>query len=188
MATLFALLLVLAAEQAQVPATLISKEEHEAVLKEQIAKKVVDQPIKASDVPGGRASVAMLHRVKPEASALIHDYVTETYYIVSGSEDRDRRSPLARQAPSLTRVKAGRSRPVRASAANRKGKAGIIMIPRVRRTLRYLDGRSATVNRFERQRSRYSRASLLFPPQVVKPKTRAVRPSPRLLAFRPRRT
>ena len=34
---------------------------------------------------GGKASVARLHRVKPEASALIHDYVTETYYIVSGS-------------------------------------------------------------------------------------------------------
>ena len=27
----------------------------------------------------------MLRRVKPEASALIHDYVTETYYILSGS-------------------------------------------------------------------------------------------------------
>ena len=34
---------------------------------------------------GGKASVRELHRVKPEASALIHDYVTETYYIMSGS-------------------------------------------------------------------------------------------------------
>ena len=57
MATLFALLLTLSAEQAQVPATIITKEEHEAVLKEQIAKNVVDQPIKASDVLGGKASV-----------------------------------------------------------------------------------------------------------------------------------
>ena len=36
-------------------------------------------------VLGGKASVARLRRVKPEASALIHDYVTETYYIMSGS-------------------------------------------------------------------------------------------------------
>jgi mannose-6-phosphate isomerase-like protein (cupin superfamily) len=85
MAILFALLLTLSAEQAQVPATFIPKEEHEQVLKEQIAKNVVDQPVKASDVLGGKASVATLHRVKPEASALIHDYVTETYYIMSGT-------------------------------------------------------------------------------------------------------
>ena len=86
MLPLLALLLTLSAEQqAPVPATFISKEDHEAVLKKQIADNVVDQPIKASDVLGGKASVAMLHRVKPEASALIHDYVTETYYIMSGT-------------------------------------------------------------------------------------------------------
>jgi len=85
MMTLFALLLALSAEQAQVPATFISKEDHESVLKKQIAENVVDQPIKASEVLGGKASVAMLHREKPEVSALIHDYVTETYYILSGT-------------------------------------------------------------------------------------------------------
>jgi mannose-6-phosphate isomerase-like protein (cupin superfamily) len=85
MMLLLTLLLGLAAEQTPVPATFISKEDHEAVLKKQIAEKVVDQPIKASDVLGGKASVAMLHRVKPEASALVHDYVTETYYIMSGA-------------------------------------------------------------------------------------------------------
>ena len=65
MPTLFALLLMLSTQQAPVPATVITREDHEAVLKEQIAKKVVDQPIKATDVVGGKASVAMLHRVKP---------------------------------------------------------------------------------------------------------------------------
>ncbi len=84
MMLLLTLLLGLA-DQQPVPATFISKEEHEAVLKKQIADNVVDQPVKASDVLGGKASVATLHRVKPEASALIHDYVTETYYILSGS-------------------------------------------------------------------------------------------------------
>lgn len=83
---LLTLLLSLVAEQqTPVPATFISKEEHEAVLKKQIAENVVDQPVKLSEVLGGKASVATLHRVKPEASALIHDYVTETYYILEGS-------------------------------------------------------------------------------------------------------
>ena len=78
-------MLSLSAQQAPVPAVFISHDEHVALLKEQIATNVVDQPIKATDVPGGKASVAMLHRVKPEANALIHDHVTETYYILSGS-------------------------------------------------------------------------------------------------------
>ncbi len=83
---LLTLLLALTAEQqSPVPATFISKEDHEAVLKKQIAENVVDQPVKLSEVLGGKASVATLHRVKPEASSLVHDYVTETYYILSGS-------------------------------------------------------------------------------------------------------
>jgi mannose-6-phosphate isomerase-like protein (cupin superfamily) len=86
MTLLLTMLLALTAEQqSPVPATFISKEDHEAVLKKQIAENVVDQPVKASEVLGGKASVATLHRVKPEASALIHDYVTETYYIMQGS-------------------------------------------------------------------------------------------------------
>jgi mannose-6-phosphate isomerase-like protein (cupin superfamily) len=87
MTTLLVLLtLSLPAEQAAPQAgVFISRDDHEAVLKKQIAGKVVDQPIRAIDVPGGKASVAMLHRVKPETNALIHDHVTETYYILSGS-------------------------------------------------------------------------------------------------------
>jgi mannose-6-phosphate isomerase-like protein (cupin superfamily) len=85
MLNILALVVSLSAEQAPVPAVYISQDEHVALLTEQIAKNVVDQPIKATNVPGGKASVAMLHRVKPEASALIHNVVTETYYILSGS-------------------------------------------------------------------------------------------------------
>ena len=73
------------APQAPVPAIFISKEEHEKVLAEQIAKNVVDQPIESGQVLGGLTSVATLHRVKAEASSLIHDTVTESYYILSGS-------------------------------------------------------------------------------------------------------
>ena len=70
MTLLLTLLLGLAAEQAQVPATFISKEDHEAVLKKQIAENVVDQPIKASEVIGGKTAVAMLHRVKPDPDTM----------------------------------------------------------------------------------------------------------------------
>ena len=132
MTTLFALLMMLSAQQAPTPATFISKEEHEAILKEQTAKNVVDQPIKATDVIGGKAAVAMLRRVKPEASALIHDYVTETYYILSGSGTMVTGGSLGGAKPTdLTRVNAGMSQTgTRVGGEARKVKPGdIIMIP-----------------------------------------------------------
>ena len=132
MSTLTALLLTVAIDQVPAPAVFINKEDHEAVLTEQIAKKVVDQPIKASDVLGGKASVAMLHRVKPEASALIHDHVTETYYIVSGSGTIVTGGSLGGAKPTdLTRVNAGMSQMgTRIGGDSRRVKPGdIIMIP-----------------------------------------------------------
>ena len=134
MPTASALLIVLTlgAEQAQVPAVYVTKEEHEAVLKEQVAKNVVDQPIKAADVLGGKASVAMLHRSKPEASALIHDHVTETYYILSGSGTFVTGGSLGGAKPTdLTRFNAGMSQMgTRIGGDARRVKPGdIIMIP-----------------------------------------------------------
>ena len=132
MLSILALLISLSADQAAAPATHISKEEHEAVLKEQIAKNVVDQPIKAGEVLGGKASVAMLHRTKPEASALIHDRVTETYYIVSGSGTIVTGGTLGNPKPTdLSRVNAGMSQTgTRQGGESRKVKPGdIVMIP-----------------------------------------------------------
>jgi mannose-6-phosphate isomerase-like protein (cupin superfamily) len=127
-----ALLLLLTVEQQPAPAVYISREEHETVLKEQIPKNVVDQPIKAADVLGGKASVAMLHRTKPEANALIHDHVTETYYILSGSGTLVTGGSLGGAKPTdLTRVNAGMSQTgTRVGGDARKVKPGdIIMIP-----------------------------------------------------------
>ena len=132
MTIILALLLSLSSEQAQVPAVHISKEEHEAVLKEQIPKNVIDQPIKAADVLGGKASVAMLHRVKPEASALIHDHVTETYYILSGSGTIVTGGRLGDAKPTdLTRLNAGMSQTgTRIGGDSRRVKPGdIVIIP-----------------------------------------------------------
>jgi hypothetical protein len=84
MPTLFALLLLLAADQSPVPATFISKEDHEAVLKKQVADNVVDQPIKASDVPGGKASVAMLHRVKPGDIIIVPAGTPHNFSVLDG--------------------------------------------------------------------------------------------------------
>lgn len=129
---LLSLLLSLGAEQAPVPAVHISREDHEAVLKEQIPKNVVDQPIKAAEVLGGKASVAMLHRVKPETGALIHDHVTETYYILSGSGTLVTGGQLGNARPTdLTRVNAGMSQTgTRIGGEPRRVKPGdIIIIP-----------------------------------------------------------
>jgi mannose-6-phosphate isomerase-like protein (cupin superfamily) len=91
-----------------VPAVFISAAEAEAVLNEQIAKAVVDQPIKASTVPGGLASVAWLHRSKAEAGGLIHNTATETYYIVKGSGTLVTGGALVDAKPiDLTRLNAG---------------------------------------------------------------------------------
>jgi mannose-6-phosphate isomerase-like protein (cupin superfamily) len=132
MPLLFVLLLTLSSEQSQVPATYISKEDHEAVLQEQIAKNIVDRPIKASDVIGGKASVARLRRVKPEASALIHDYVTETYYIMSGSGTFVTGGSLGGAKPTdLSNVNAGMSQTgARIGGEARRVKPGdIIIVP-----------------------------------------------------------
>jgi mannose-6-phosphate isomerase-like protein (cupin superfamily) len=134
MLSLIALLLTLAAEppQAPAPATFITKGEHEAVLKEQIPKAVVDQPIKASDVKGGKASVAMLHRVKPEANALIHNDVTETYYILSGVGTIVTGGSLGDAKPyDLTRLNAGMSQQGtrQGGESKRVGPGDIIIIP-----------------------------------------------------------
>src|SRR5262245_24446644 len=134
MLSFLALVICLSADppQAPVPATHISKTEHEAVLKESIANGTVDQPIKASDVLGGRASVAMLHRVKAETSALIHDRVTETYYILEGSGTIVTGGTLGNPTPTdLTRLNAGMSQTgTRIGGESRKvGRGDIIIIP-----------------------------------------------------------
>ncbi len=73
------------AQTPPVPAVHISPAEIATFLETAIAKSAVDQPIKSADVNGGKALVAMLHRDRAEAGALIHTRATETYYILHGS-------------------------------------------------------------------------------------------------------
>lgn len=134
MPSLLALALSLSLDAQQPPpaAVHISKEEQEAVLKESIAKGTTDQPIKASEVLGGKASVAMLHRTQAEPSALIHDRVTETYYILEGSGTIVTGGTLGDPKPAdLTRFNAGMSHTGTRQGGEARGvKPGdIIIIP-----------------------------------------------------------
>jgi mannose-6-phosphate isomerase-like protein (cupin superfamily) len=124
--------LSLAAQAQAAPATHIAREDHQAALEKQIAKGVIDQPITVSEVLGGRASVAMLHRTQPETSALVHDRVTETYYILAGSGTLVTGGALRDAKPTdLSRVNAGMSQTgTRLGGLGRKLKPGdIVVIP-----------------------------------------------------------
>ena len=97
------------------PGTFVTAEEHGATLKQSVANNTVDTLVKSADIPGGKASVAVLYRTKPEASALIHERATEVYQILEGSghpRDSGGRLRKARQRPDRDAGSPGRSEPV----------------------------------------------------------------------------
>jgi mannose-6-phosphate isomerase-like protein (cupin superfamily) len=133
---LFSLLIGLAmAQAAQPPAsgTIVTAGEIAATLKQSIANNVVDQPIKAADVPGGhKASVALLRRTKAETSALIHNRVTEIYQIVEGAGTIVTGGSLENATPTdLTRVNAGPSQTGthKGGESRRVGPKDVIIVP-----------------------------------------------------------
>ena len=136
MITLLAFALALALAEQQPPAasgTYISADEIAATLKQSIANNVVDQPIKATEVPGGhKASLAMLRRTKAETNALIHDHVTEIYQIMEGSGTLITGGALEAPAKTdLTRVNAGMSQTGvhRGGASQRVKPKDVIIVP-----------------------------------------------------------
>lgn len=120
------------AQTPPVPAVFIPPAEIAAFLESAIARSAVDQPIKGADVHGGRAMVAMLHRDKAEAGALIHERVTETYYILHGSGTLVTGGSLGEAKPTdLTRLGAGPSlQGTRQGGDGRRvGPGDVIIIP-----------------------------------------------------------
>jgi mannose-6-phosphate isomerase-like protein (cupin superfamily) len=111
MLILLACILGLVAEQQATPGTIISADDIAATLKQSTANNVVDQPVKAADVPGGhKASLALLRRTKAETTALIHNRVTEIYQITTGSGTIVTGGSLENPtATDLTRLNAGPS-------------------------------------------------------------------------------
>ena len=121
-----------AAPAPPVPAVHITPAEIAAILESGIVKSAVDQPIKGVDVHGGRALVAMLHRDRAETGALIHERVTETYYILHGSGTIVTGGTLGDPKPTdLTRLGAGPSLTgARQGGESRKvGPGDVIIIP-----------------------------------------------------------
>jgi mannose-6-phosphate isomerase-like protein (cupin superfamily) len=102
---------LMAEQQAATSGTVITADEIATTLKQSIANNVVDQPVKAADVPGGhKASLALLRRTKAETSALIHNRVTEIYQITEGSGTIVTGGTLENPtATDLTRLNAGPS-------------------------------------------------------------------------------
>ncbi|MFN7976684.1 MAG: hypothetical protein U0P30_01020 [Vicinamibacterales bacterium] len=120
------------AQTPPVPAVHITPAEIARILETGIASSTVDQPIKGVDVHGGRALVAMLHRDKAEAGGLIHERVTETYYILHGSGTIVTGGTLGSPTPTdLTRLGAGPSlQGTRQGGESRRvGPGDVIIIP-----------------------------------------------------------
>ena len=116
----------------QVPAVFISPAEIAQLLESGIVKSAVDQPIKSATVNGGTTTVAMLHRDRAEAGALIHERATETYYILTGSGTMTTGGTLGTPKPSdLTRLGAGPSLTgTREGGDSRKvGPGDIVIVP-----------------------------------------------------------
>lgn len=113
MLTFLALLwtvLVAAQAPSSASATVVSAAELDATFKRAIANNTVDTMVKTTPILGGNATVAVLHRVRAETSALIHDHVTEVYQITEGSGTLVTGGTLQDPRESdLTRVGAGLS-------------------------------------------------------------------------------
>src|SRR3954470_12756533 len=111
----------------------ITADEIASTLKQSTANNVVDQPVKATEVPGGhKASLALLRRTKAETSALIHDRVTEIYQITAGSGTIVTGGSLEHPtATDLTRLNAGPSQTGthNGGESKRVGPKDVIIIP-----------------------------------------------------------
>jgi mannose-6-phosphate isomerase-like protein (cupin superfamily) len=125
-------LALLAALQQSTSGTVISADEVATTLKGSIANNVVDQPIKGSDVNGGRVSVALLHRTKGETTALVHERVTEIYQVMEGAGTIVTGGSLTSATPTdLTRLGAGPSQTgtPQGGESRRIGPKDVIIIP-----------------------------------------------------------
>jgi mannose-6-phosphate isomerase-like protein (cupin superfamily) len=133
MLTLAAILLAFVAEQQAASGTIVTADEIAATLKQSIANNVVDQPVKAADLPGGhKASLALLRRTRPETNALIHNRVTEIYQITQGSGTIVTGGALENPTDTdLTRLNAGPSQtgPHKGGDAKHVGPKDVIIVP-----------------------------------------------------------
>jgi mannose-6-phosphate isomerase-like protein (cupin superfamily) len=133
MLTLLAIAFAFMADEQAASGTVITADEIAATLKQSVANNVVDQPVKASEVPGGhKASLALLRRTKAETAALIHNRVTEIYQITEGSGTIVTGGTLENPtATDLTRLNAGPSQTGthKGGDARHVGPKDVIIVP-----------------------------------------------------------
>ncbi len=109
----------------------VSGAEIAEALKKSRETGTVDQLLRSVDVPGGRVSVALLHRQKAEVNSLAHDRVTEIYQIVEGAGTLVTGGQLGGAKPvDLERLGAGPSRSgeVQGGDTRRVGPKDVIFI------------------------------------------------------------
>jgi mannose-6-phosphate isomerase-like protein (cupin superfamily) len=114
------------------PAPVIPSALIESILKKAVEGNIVDQLVRDVDVAGHKMALAMLRRVKPETSALVHSHVTEIYQIVRGSGTLLTGGSLKGAKPNdLTRVAAGLgfSGVHEGGQAQRVGAGDVIIVP-----------------------------------------------------------
>src|SRR2546421_12845869 len=89
MTRIFAIVLLLAQASATkvLPVTDVKASDIQATVKEEIAKKLTDVPIRTVDAGGHNISIAVVHRDKGSnlTGMAAHDKVSEVYYLVVGS-------------------------------------------------------------------------------------------------------
>jgi mannose-6-phosphate isomerase-like protein (cupin superfamily) len=71
------------------PATYIANEEVDAYVKRAMAKRIIDQQVRAVDVGKSNVAIGLVHRTRLTApapqSVAEHDLVSEVYHVISGS-------------------------------------------------------------------------------------------------------
>src|SRR5262245_4623536 len=80
-----ALILVQTMAQSPAPAAVVPAETVDATMKQAIANNTLDTKMNETPVKGGIVRVGLVHRVKPEPRALLHNDLTEIYQIIKGS-------------------------------------------------------------------------------------------------------
>jgi hypothetical protein len=90
MPTMLSLLWMLLAQaaplaQSPAPAAVVTAETVDATMRQSIANNTLDTKMNETPVKGGIVRIGIVHRLKPEPRALLHNELTEIYQIISGS-------------------------------------------------------------------------------------------------------
>ena len=67
------------------PAAVVEMEDWHGVMETSKANNILDTKVNETPIKGGLIRIGIVHRTKPETRALIHQELTEVYYVVEGS-------------------------------------------------------------------------------------------------------